>query len=726
VLAENVSKNIIHVKCTNEPENREGSGTVIFRWMGKPVLTQTEVTFTPRELYRYVCDGEPVVKKKMTANGEVSYIENMDSVPDGSAYTIRVSFKTSSDEMLLGLGQYEDGILDHRNSTVYMYESNMRIAIPFLVTTGHYAILIDSESNMIFESSGDRFDFTIDTADELSYYVLLAEDISGLIRLLFELTGKPSMLPRWTFGYLQSRERYTCSRDLINTADRFRENAIPVDCIVQDWYTWKEGLWGDKTFDETRYPDLPSVVRYLHDRNIRFMVSIWPNMSPACNDYREFASAGKLLPNSNVYDAFDEDARNLYWNQINRQIMKSGTDALWCDNSEPFSDADWSGEKKKKEEDRYRIVTETSKQSMNWYHINSYGLYHARGIYENWRKSYPDKRVVNLTRSGYTGSWKYGTILWSGDITATFDTMKKQIVEGINASLSGVVYWTLDIGGFFVVDDKYENRGCNDTEHKPLWFWHGDYNDGVNDMAYRELYVRWIQFGTFLPIFRSHGTDTPREPWHFGMSGDIFYDTIKDCIKLRYRLLPYIYSLAASAHMNGEIMMRGLMMDFADDKNIADITDEYMFGPSFLVAPVTHHMYYLPGSKTIENIPKTRPVYLPKGCDWYDFYTNERYKGGTTINADAPIDKIPLFVRAGSIIPMALETEYMNTNDLSADSLVVYEGADCSFDLYSDTGDGYDFEKGNYDLIHLTYIDKEHVLSSESGKADYLHDIYIC
>ena len=416
-------ENIIHVTCGFDESVNTGPRE--FKWNGKTVLTQTDVEYTRQEVLRYVCDGEPVVKKKMTANGEVSYIENMDSVADGYAYTVRIGFKTGSDELLLGLGQYEDGIFDHRNSTVYLYESNMRIAIPFLVTTGHYAILIDSESNMIFESRGDRIEFTVDTADSLSYYVFLADDIAGLVKLLYEVTGKPSMLPRWAFGYIQSKERYTCDKDLTDTAYDFRNNGIPVDCIVQDWYTGKEGLWGDKTFDDMRYPDLGATVRYLHDRDISFMVSIWPNMSPGCDDYMEFKDAGKLLPNSNVYDAFDPDARYLYWEQTRRQIMESGTDALWCDNSEPFSDADWSGEMKKKEEDRYSIVTEMSKQSMDWHRINSYALYHARGIYENWRRSYPDKRVVNLTRSGYTGSWKYGTILWSGDITASFDTMKK-------------------------------------------------------------------------------------------------------------------------------------------------------------------------------------------------------------------------------------------------------------------------------------------------------------
>ncbi len=716
-ITANADNSIIHVTYTADTVTDFRQDTVGFEHDGKTVLTQTGVSFSPKEVFRYVCDGEPVIGKKLTANGEVSYTENIQAVPAGSSHTAAVRFKASGDELLLGLGQYEDGIFDHRNSKVYLYQSNMRIAIPFLVTTGNYAILIDSESSMIFESRGDIIEFTIDTEDVISYYVFLADDIAGLVKLLYEVTGMPSMLPRWAFGYIQSRERYTCQKELTDTADAFRERGIPVDCIVQDWYTWDEGLWGNKSFDKDRYPDLSSAIKHLHDLDIRFMVSIWPNMSPDSDDCKEFAAAGTLLPNSNVYDAFDPDARSLYWRQCDREIMKSGTDALWCDNSEPFSDADWSGEHKKSEIDRWRVVTDASKMSMNPKKLNSYALYHAMGIYENWRRTYPEKRVVNLTRSGYTGSWKYGTILWSGDITASFDTMKKQITEGLSASLSGIPYWTLDIGGFFVVDDKYENRGCNDTGHKPLWFWHGNYNDGVKDPAYRELYVRWLQFGTFLPVCRSHGTDTPREPWHFGKPGDVFYDTIVSFIKLRYKLMPYTYSLAAASHRSGELMMRSLVIDFPDDEKASAATDEYMFGHAFLVAPVTEHMYFLPGGQPLSGTSKKRSVYLPEGCGWYDFYTGEFYDGGKTVCADAPIEKMPLYVRAGSIVPMAAHDGCFSTKDAVPDTIAVYEGADCRFELYSDSGDGYEYENGDYSLNVISYSEKDHLLTFD-GKSE--------
>lgn len=643
-----ISEKIIHVlyepDCERQDRDRKEYD---FTRNNRKVLAQTEVSFCPKTVYKYEVDGEPVIVKKMTANGEVSYIENEREIPCAKSFSAELSFEIGDDELLLGLGQYEDGIFDYRNKTEYLYESNMRIAIPFLVTTGGYGILVDSESNMIFTSKDNKITFEIDTASAISYYVFLGDSVQEIIDGYYEVTGKPSMLPKWAFGYIQSKERYRDSKEILDTVENFRKRNIPIDCIVQDWYSWEDGLWGEKKFDKKRYPDLFGLIKSLHDKDVHFMVSIWPNMSPDSSNYKEFEEAGKLLPNSNCYDAYDEAARDIYWKQCCEEIMSAGCDALWCDNAEPFSDADWSGEYKKPETDRYKVVTDLSKKSIDWEKLNSYGLYHAKGIYENWKKTYPDREVVNLTRSGYIGCQSMGTILWSGDITATWDTLRKQIVEGMKMSLTGMPYWTLDIGGFFVVKDKYENRGCNDTAHLPLWFWQGDYNDGVKDPAYCELYVRWLQFGVFLPIFRSHGTDTPREPWNFGEEGNLFYDTIVKFIRLRYKLMPYIYSLGEAAHKDGKIIMRSLVMDFAEDSEAALVTDEYMFGPAILVAPVYKPMYYDVGGRELTNIPKTRRVYLPKGCGWYDFYTNEYYEGGTWIDAEAPLEKIPLYVKEG-------------------------------------------------------------------------------
>lgn len=690
-----------------------------FLYKGACVLKQDKASLCKKDVYKYVIDGEPVIKKKLTANGEVSYIENARQEPERTSYEGQITFQVGKDELLLGLGQYEDGVLDYRNRIEYLYESNMRIAIPFLITTGHYAIFIDSESNMIFNSNNEEVTFTIDTTKELSYYVILGETTDDILKQFHLLTGKASMMPRWMFGYIQSKERYDNAQELLETAKEFRDRKIPIDCLVQDWYTWEEGLWGEKIFDKKRYPDLPGTVEALHNDHFRFMVSVWPNMSPDGENYAEFAKEGKLLPNSNVYDAFDEEARDLYFRQCQDEILAAGADAFWCDNAEPFSDADWSGIHKKPESERYQVVVDESKKSMEWERLNSYGLYHAKGMYDNWRKTIKDKRMVNLTRSGYASGQQYGTILWSGDITAKWETMRKQIVEGMKAGLCGVSYWTLDIGGFFVVKDKYENRGCNNTSTEPIWFWDGDYNDGVEDMGYRELYTRWIQFGAFLPIFRSHGTDTPREPWQFGDKGDMFYDVIVKYIRLRYQLMPYIYSLAAKAHSDAYTMMRSLAFDFVEDAEALNVVDEYMFGDAFLVAPVLEPMYYEADSKVLSDVKKVRKVYLPKGTKWYDFWTNQVYEGGQYIEAEADIDKMPIFVKAGAIIPFSADMEYADERNGEVSFIRVYEGADGTFELYNDSGDGYDYEEGEFSLLTIKYFDDKKEILFEKRVENY-------
>ena len=718
---EKLKENIISVTYSSasiDPEGTVDNAPIDFLWEGKRVIRQTKLCFTPITVYGYR-PYDTALRRKQTANGEVAFTGSMEKIPVGKAFSAELTFDIGSDEMLLGMGQYEDGIYDERGKKEYLYESNMRIAIPFLVTTGNYGILIDSESAMVFSSEGNKISFKIECVRELRYYIFTGKDIRELISCYHHITGLPSMLPRWAFGYIQSKERYQSSAELLKVVDEFRSRNIPIDCIVQDWFSWEEGLWGEKKFDKKRYPDLPATVQKIHEDRVHFMVSIWPNMSTDSENYAEFNAEGLLLPNSNLYDAFKEDARNLYWKQTREEIMKSGTDALWCDNAEPFSDADWSGENKRTESERYRVVKEMSEKSMDPERLNSYGLYHAMGIYENWRRDIPEKRVVNLTRSGYTGIQRYGTILWSGDICATYDTLRRQIVEGIKMGLTGMPYWTLDIGGFFVVNDKYENRGCNESSHNPLWFWHGDYNDGVDDLGYRELYLRWLEFATFLPVFRSHGTDTPREPWQFGSKGDIFYDAIVSHIKLRYRLLPYLYSLGAMAHFKGEPIMRSLLLDFPDDPKVRKICDEYLLGPALLVAPVYTPMYYGPGSKEIKDSEKKRRVYLPEGTGWYDMYTGDHYEGGAYIDAAAPLDRIPVFVREGSIIPLSSDISYADEKNGFPEVIEVYEGRDGSFTLYLDKGDGYSFEDGEYCNVALSYSEKEHKLSfSKSGSYD--------
>lgn len=669
---------------------------------GEVVLKETGHSLTEKKIYKYSLDSNTVMKSKQTANGEVSYTDNINKEAIGNAYEGILTFDITEKEGIYGLGQHEEGIYNYNGKKEFLYQNNMKISLPFLISSRNYGILIDTETAMIFDSEGGKITFTLDTTKELSYYIITGENFEEIIKSLRTLTGRATMLPRWAFGYIQSKERYQSSNDLIDTVKKFKVAGIPIDCIVQDWYTWEEGLWGEKKVDKKRYPSIVELVDTLHGEQVKLMVSIWPNMTEGGSNLQEFKEKELLLPNTNTYDAYKEEARKLYWQQCEEEWFSGDVDAWWCDSDEPFTDPDWNGEAKRPEALRYSLIVEESKKSMDWTRLNSYGLLHSKGIYENWRRTNSEKRVVNLTRSTYISGQKYGTIPWSGDISAKWSTLRKQIVEGIKFSMSGMPYWTLDIGAFFV-------------SKRPLWFWNGDYNNGVQDLGYRELYVRWLQYAAFLPMFRSHGTDTPREPWNFGSPGEIFYDSILKFINLRYQLLPYIYSTAAEMHQNNTTLLRSLMFDFAEDENVKELSDSFMFGRALLVCPITEPMYYEVESAPLSGIDKTRKVYLPKGTSWYNFWTNELYSGGQTIACKATLDIIPLFVKAGSIIPVSVPITYADEKRGEVAEILVYCGEDGQFTLYNDEGDNYSYENGNFSAITLSYRDNERSLTF--GKA---------
>lgn len=671
---------------------------------GRMRIREVTHTMAEKPVYQYESETGDDIKSDNTANGVLFIAENGREVFSHNSFEAGLSFELDPDELITGLGQGEDGIFDLRGTTQYLYQANMRISLPFLVTSGNTGILLDTESACVIGIRDGRINITIDTTDNISYYIITGTDLDDVIRQYRKITGRASMLPRWTFGYIQSRETYNDAEELTGIVETFREKQIPLDGIVQDWKTWVPGAWGNKQVDTDRYPDLPTTIEKIHHRNVRLMVSVWPNMSPQSADCREFQKADLMLPNSVTYDAFSEKGRALYWQQCEREWFSSGVDAFWCDSTEPFSDPDWKGALLKPEAMRYSDIVDESRKHMDWSRVNAYALYHARGIHDNWKSLKPGKRVVNLTRSAYLSSQKYGTILWSGDTSAKWSVLKAQISEGLRMSLSGHPYWTLDIGGFFTVRDKWNNRGCGMSGNdEPLWFWNGDYNDGVNDLGYRELYVRWLQYAVFLPIFRSHGTDTPREPWMFGSDGEIFYETILKYIRLRYKLMPYIYSVAAEVHFHHGTMLRHLLMDFPLDGNCRTISDCYMFGPAFLVCPVTRPMYYESESRSIEGDGRLRSIYLPEGAGWYDFWTDEFHHGGTRVEREAPLNLMPLYVRAGSIIPTSAPIQSADENDGAVDEVLIFDGADGRLVLYNDSGDGYAFEQFDYCKIEIRF-----------------------
>jgi alpha-D-xyloside xylohydrolase len=406
---------------------------------------------------------------------------------------------------------------------------------------------------------------------------------------------------------------------------------------------------------------------------------------------------GCLLGDGVTYDAFSEKARRLYWKQAYEGIFSKGTDAWWADCTEPF-EQDWRGEVKPEPWQRMLINTGYAKKYLEAEQINGYSLMHSRGLYEGQRGSTDRKRVVNLTRSAYAGQQRYGTITWSGDIAASWETLRRQIPEGLNFCASGLPYWTLDIGAFFV--------GARD-----YWFWAGRYPEGCEDKGYRELYVRWFQYGAFLPMFRSHGTETPREVWRFGEPGSASYDTLVKFIFLRYRLLPYLYSLAGRVTQDHYTPMRALAFDFRDDRRAHDVRDQYMFGPAFLVSPVTRPMYFEAGSRPLEGVSKARPVYLPAGCDWYDFWTGQRLAGGRRVSAEAPLEIMPIHVRAGSVVPMGPRVQHAEQDLEAPIELRVYPGAPGEFVYYEDGNDGYGYEQGLFATTAIRWDEREQRLT---------------
>ncbi len=691
---------------------RDLSGTCLLREAGREA--------EEKPIIHYSTKGEPpVIQRKKTIDGERNFIQNLEEETAGTASKAKIHFAFEPEESIYGLGQAEEGILDYRYEDQYLYQHNMRIPMPFFLSSQGYGMLIDCGSVMTWHGGREDSYLFLDTVYQLDTYFIAGSAPDEIIQKYRMLTGKAVMLPRWAFGYIQSKEMYHSARELLDVVKEYRKREIPLDCVVQDWKSWEPGHWGEKRLDPERYGDIAERFKQLHDLHAHAMVSVWPTAAEGTVDHSQFKEKGYLLNDYSTYDALNEDARALYWKQAYEGLFSKGFDAWWCDSTEPFSGKDWSGFMKREPWERYMLVSEEHKAFLSPEQSNLYARAHAQGIYENQRKVTSEKRVVNLTRSGYAGSQKYGAILWSGDIAATWKTMKTQITEGLQMGMSGYPYWTLDIGAFFVVKENWKHRGCDSSDNpNMIWFWQGDYEEGVDDLGYRELYTRWLEFGTFLPVFRSHGTDTPREIWNFGKPGTMFYDAIAKFIKLRYRLMPYIYSMAADVHFNDGTMMRSLLFDFADDPEARKVKDGYMFGKSLLVYPVTEPMYYDKNSLELHREKKTT-CYLPKGTGWYDFWTNAHYEGGQYVTVDTPIDQIPLFVRDGSILPMISQILYADAAEGKPLTLKVYTGADGHFCYYEDAGDGYGYENGQYAWTEFSYRDDTHALSQAPRSGTY-------
>jgi alpha-D-xyloside xylohydrolase len=663
-------------------------------------------TLIPVDVVKFNPGKANDLKVGVGADGLRTSASNLKEVVDRKAYHTRLEFDWTNEEALYGLGSHEEGMLNLRGQHQYVYQQNMKVAIPVLVSTHGYGILMDSYSLMIFHDDAFGSYLWTDVDDEMDFYFIYGPDFDAIVGGIRRLTGKVPMLPKWMFGYLQSKETYQSQAELIEIVKEYRSRQLPLDGIVLDWHSWTGELWGQKTLDPERFPDPDGMMAEIHKLHSRLMISIWPNMDPKTGNNQEMKAHGCLLGNLATYDAFSPQGRETYWRQANTGLFSHGIDAWWCDCTEPF-EADWKGPFKPEPEERMLINTREAKKYIDPELINAYSLLHSQGIYEGQRRTTDQKRVVNLTRSAYAGQQRYGTITWSGDISASWDTFRRQIADGLNFCVTGSPYWTLDIGGYFV-------------KNKPdLWFWSGDYENGCEDLGYRELYLRWFQYGVFLPIFRSHGTDTPREIWRFGVPGEPIYDSLVKFLKLRYRLMPYIYSLAGQVSQANYTILRMLPFDFRADPNTYGIRDQFMFGPSFLINPVTHPMYYGPNSTALQFTEKTRSVYLPAGSDWFDFWTGQCYSGGQTVIANASIDTLPVFIRSGSIIPLGPDIQYAEETVEAPLVVKIYTGCDGHFTLYEDEADSYNYEKGSYAMIEIDWVDKSRCLMIGERRGSY-------
>lgn len=766
-----------------------------------------------------------------------SFMSSMDGAD--STYQVQQLFHFPAQDGLYGLGQFEDGVLNMRRQNILLAQANRVAVNPFLVTSQGCGLLWDNYSLTQFQDQAGGTFFTSEAGDQIDYYVVIGASMDEAIAGYRLLTGNAPLFPRWAYGYFQSKERYRSAAELVDIVAEYRRRGLPLDVIVQDWSYWggAENFSG-MAWDPQFYPDPKGMTRQIHDLNAHLMVSIWPAFGPASAIYREMADKGLLFPEphwsgSRVYDAYDAEARAIYWRHVKTALLDQGVDAFWMDGTEPeFRCTD------------DRFITAASIKANGRCalgpisrYATPYSLLTTQGVYDGQRQAAPDKRVFILTRSAFAGQQRHAAVTWSGDTFAGWQVLRNQITAGLTFCMSGIPYWTADIGGFLT---------------------HPLFPQGCADPAYRELYVRWFQFGAFCPVFRSHGTSTPREIWQFGEPGTWAYDALLQADQLRYRLLPYIYSQAAQITQKGSTLMRGLPMDFPNDPVARDLGSQFMFGPGLMVCPVTHPMRFVPAEQA-EAIPSrflfgadstqlgldlslyddhsfthcilkrkldqsslgwfgclpagldsaysariighvqspdtgkyrltlttdgpvrlwfdrqlvidgwenqkphtfaietdlrpqkkypiqidhqqwqprqanlrlaweslsTSPgndkinVYLPPGARWFDFWSGAAMSQEGWQPVAVPIDHIPLFVPAGTILPLGPIMQYATERPADPLELRIYPGEDAFFKLYEDENDGYGYEEGAFASIAFHWLDDKKQLEISAREGSY-------
>ncbi|WP_294313059.1 TIM-barrel domain-containing protein [uncultured Chryseobacterium sp.] len=645
-------------------------------------------------------------------------------------YSLSQSFQLEKDEPIYGLGILQNGKMSQRNTDIKMIQNNTWDFVPFFQSVKGYGIFWDNYSPTQFTDTPQKTSFSSEVGEGVDYYFIYGKNADGVVAGMRNLTGKVPMIPLWTYGYWQSKERYKSQEELVDVVKKYRDLKVPLDGIIQDWQYWGNNYqWNAMDFISPDFSDAQKMMKDIHDRNAHLSVSIWSSFGPMTNPYREMDQKGMLFnfktwpesgrevwpPDMNypsgvrVYDAYNPEARNVYWKYLNKGLFSFGVDSWWMDSTEP-------DHLSQKPED---LDTKTYLGSFRKMR-NAYPLMAVGGVYDHQRETTSDKRVFILTRSAFAGQQRYGANTWSGDVNSSWDMLRNQVPAGLNFSLTGNPNFNSDIGGFFA--GVYKRNG------------------GAKNLLFQELYVRWLQYGTFTPMMRSHGTDVPREIYQFGQKGDVVYDAIEKFIRLRYSMLPYIYSTSWEVSENNSSFLRALSMDFSSDKKTWDINNEYLFGKSFLVAPVLNAQYtpeklittdenegwnkkQESGENALSKVDftqnKTVKVYLPAGADWFDFWTNEKHKGGQEIQKNVNIQSIPLYVKAGSIIPFGPDVQYATEKKWDYLTVKIYLGADADFVLYEDEFDNYNYEKGAFTEIPFHWNEKSKTLTIGARKGSF-------
>lgn len=661
----------------------------------------------------------------------VSFVDFNDA--GEQTFTVKQAFVLDPEEPIYGLGILQNGKMSQRNQTKYLIQGNVEDVVTFFQSVKGYGLFWDNYSPTNFADNQAETSFESEVGDCIDYYFMYGKNADGVVAQMRDLTGQVPMFPLWTYGYWQSRERYKSQEELLEVVRKHRELGVPLDGIIQDWQYWGSNyLWNAMEFLNAEFPNPRRMIDEVHAMNANIIISIWSSFGPMTKQYRELKEKGMLFdigtwpqsgvdrwpPNRDypsgvkVYDPYHPEARAIYWKYLKR-MFDMNIDGWWMDSTEP-DHHDF------KPED---MDTKTYLGSFRKVR-NAFPLMTVGGVYKNQRAVSSDKRVFILTRSGFAGQQRYGANVWSGDVGSSWESLRNQIPAGLNFTLTGNPNFNTDIGGFF------------SGAYNKAW------NDGTapKNPLFQELYVRWMQYGAFSPMMRSHGTDIKREIYYFGQKGEPIYDAIESAIHLRYSLLPYIYSTSWEVTNQQSSFMRALVMDFPNDKKVWDMNNQFMFGKSILVAPIVNAQYtpekivkvdestgWDASNNSNEYHPsrvdflqkKTTSVYLPEGADWYDFATNERFAGGQEIMRESTIDFIPLFIKAGSILPIGPKVQFVTEKSWENLEIRIYAGANGSFTLYEDEFDNYNYENGAFTEIPMTWNNASRTLTIGARKGAY-------